>query len=138
MDAIRSTRSLAKPRRTVRSPKVLRGYADLHRHRPCEWCAEDGGDAAFEELHHILGGARKEDADWNVVAICRWHHQHPVHGFHGSAPQWDHARAFALKLAQGYELPAEAWGFLPEGRDACPTPEPSQEHNRAVTAALCA
>jgi len=132
-------RSLSKPRRTEKSSTVLRGYAAAHRGNWCEWCTDEGGVARrmqlFEELHHILGGSRREDADWNVVAICRFHHLHPTHGFHGSRPLWDHARAFELKLAQGYELPAEAWGFLDAGRDACPTPDPSQARNRLVTLA---
>jgi hypothetical protein len=110
VNEIRTGRSLAKPERRQRGTRFLRGYAELHRGRMCEWCAEEQRarkprlrhqEDPFEELHHILGGTAKVDADWNVVAICRWHHLHPSFGFHGSRPEWDHARAFALKLRRG-------------------------------------
>jgi hypothetical protein len=134
-------RSNAKPSRAEKDAEVLRTYAELHRGRRCEWCTGgvSGHSYPFEEIHHILGGSgRRHDADWNIVAICRFHHQHPVHGFHGAKPLWGARRALERKREQGYQLPDEAWGYLREGRDACPTPVASQEHNREVTIARLA
>lgn len=138
MDQIRTGRSTAKPRRAVRDRKVLAGYAALMRGRFCELCeaeVETGHlrSAPWEHLHHVLGGSGREDAEWNLVAICAFHHQHPTHGCHGADPMWPKRRIFELKLKQGYQLPPAAWAFLAEGRDACPTPEPDQAANRRVT-----
>lgn len=140
MNEVRSGRSLAKPRPRVRSAHVVRGYAALMRDLACEWCAEDpqlGSVYRVHQIHHVLAGTAKEDADWNLAGVCIIHHLDPVVGFHGANPLWGHKRAFLLKLAQGYELPPQAWAFLLEGRDACPTPSPSQKRNRAVTVARC-
>lgn len=139
MNEIRTGRSLARPRRIVRSSSVLSSFAALHRGLPCGWCVVEGRERVhpFEEVHHILGGARREDADWNLAAICRGHHQHPVHGFHGARPLWDATRAFELKRTQGYTLPRDAWAYLPEGFDAGPAAHPVQALNRIVTARVC-
>jgi len=91
---------------------------DLRRDLPCEWCVVRGRSLrrpplVFEELHHIIGGAGGRcDEDWNVVAICTYHHRHPTHGFHGSNPSWNHERAFQEKLALATKLPPDAWAYL--------------------------
>lgn len=139
MPSIHRGRTWTKPPKRVKSQDVLAGYADLHRDLPCEWCwAESRRRVGWTDLHHLIGGtAGREDADWNIVAICRFHHQDGKKGFHGSEPLWDHERAFLLKREQGYTLPKAAWRFLPEGYDAGPSEHPDQEANRLVTIRVC-
>lgn len=105
---------------------------------PCEWCWHEGRKRTpWTDIHHILGGnGRREDADWNIVAICRYHHLDGRDGFHGSHPLWDRERAFSLKRDQGFALPREAWAYLPEGYDFGPLEHPDQEMNRRVTERL--
>lgn len=118
---------------------MLATYAELHRGLPCEWCwAEGRKRTPWTDIHHVMGGhAGREDADWNIVCICKYHHQHEKFGFHGSHPIWNHERAFELKREQGIVLPKAAWGFLPEGYDAGPAEHPDQALNRQVTEELC-
>lgn len=136
MNEIRTGRSLARPRKIERSEHVARTYAMLRRGLPCEFGTNGIGQhpgCLGEELHHLIGGARREDADWNMVWICAWHHRSPVYGFHGSKPAWSHERAFRMKLEQGYRLPREAYAYLPGGIDSGPAEHPDQEFNREVT-----
>lgn len=78
------------------------------------------------EVNHLLHGQSKDDRPFNLVKVCHPCHQHPVFGFHGSAPRWDRERSFRLKLAQGFVLPREAWRYL-DGVDAWPGVEPDTE-----------
>jgi hypothetical protein len=139
MHGINNGRSLQKQPRRVKAASVLASYAELHRGLPCEWCWAEGRlRVPWTDIHHIIGGhAGREDADWNIVCICKRHHQDEKVGFHGSQPLWDHRRAFLRKLKQGLILPKAAWSFLPQGYDAGPMEHPDQEANRLVTVQIC-
>jgi hypothetical protein len=138
MHKLSTGRSNAKPPKRERSARVVATYAELHRGKPCEFCAWDGIEHSrtfATETHHIIGGTGKVDADWNLVRICWWHHQDGVSGFHGSDPLWDHTRAFAMKLSQGYALPAAAHAFL-GGVEGQPLVV-DQRANRRITEERC-
>lgn len=106
-------------RKRVRDPRVVARYHEIREGLPCEWCLK----TRKLEANHILHGQKKEDAFWNLVAICHDCHQNPRHGFHGSAPEWPIERALRRKLEEGFVLPREAYAYL-EGVDSWPGVDP--------------
>lgn len=120
------------PRKRVRDPRVVHRYHEIRAGLSCEWCMK----MRKLEVNHILHGQKKEDAIWNLVAICNDCHQHPIHGFHGSAPEWTVERALRRKLEQGFVLPREAYAYL-DGIDSWPgtNPDPEVEERLAVSIA---
>ena len=127
-----STRPMAKPRRRTRDPKVVKRYWAIWQGLPCEWGLLIGQQCRGEELNHILSGQSKEDAAWNLVIMCAFHHRDNVHGFHGQEGEQMRAALIQAKLDQGFTLPPEPYRYLECGIDGAPDVEVDEEVNFVI------
>lgn len=136
MDRVISGGSHGRPRKRARSKAAVTRYWQIWGGLPCEWGLLVGVRCPGQELNHILHGQSKEDAAWNMVILCRKHHQDPVHGFHGVNGQEMLEKLVQMKLDQGFVLPREPYRYLPCGVDGAPNVEVDDELNFAVLQGL--
>jgi hypothetical protein len=113
----------------VRDPRVVKRYWSMWQGLPCEYGLLHGDLCRGEELNHILCGSSKEDAPWNFFIMCAFHHRDNVHGFHGKDSRAMRKEILEAKLAQGFQLPREAYRYLDCGIDGAPDEEIDEDHN---------
>jgi hypothetical protein len=118
-----------------RDKKLLADFAD--RWNWCEafpWLDCCNGSRDGLHIHHVLGGAHRIDATWNLVRLCPSAHEWVHH-----RPQAGRVFCWAILDSRGAFEPnviREAWGQCPLARIERALPEIQEDWIRAMGEAL--